>query len=632
MRNAGSNYLLGFLRRRGRLSRYRETIFLALAVAALSMAQEHAPTLEGHLRLGQYFLDNNAVGRAVSEFEAAVRLAPGRAEAHYNLGNSLRLWGDSVGAERALRTALSIQPYFPEAHFVLGLLFGDQVGSEHLGLPEFQAAIKQKPNYAAAHFNIGIIHLKTGELERALQEFRLAVRATPQSAEYRIRLGHTLARLNQGTEAIVELRYAVELNPDSFEAHYQLGRTLLKQEKNSEAAHRHIDIARRLKEQGNTATESDQSYLSYRQGLSALEQGRIPVAIKLLTAALNSTHHELAVRSALGIAYQRVGDPVRAGEEFRRVIAINPESPDGHLNYGTLLMSYGDAVGADREFEECLRIDPNFTEAHYNLGLVAAAGQRWERAIASFTTTLQLEPNHLRARLNLARVLRDSGDRSAALTEYQKACSVAPMLARTCLEYGELLQNSDATDAAIEVWSTALQFDPIHQQLHERLVAALDDSGRQGDADRQRRIFLLLTEESNYLEGVRALDAGDFGQAIAVFRALLDLHPDLHEVRRRLARALFANRNHAKAAAEYRRLLETAPEDANLRLSLATALWRTGSLPEARKELLRALQIKPDLARAYHQMALIYWEQGDRASAMNFFHQARRLDPSVAIP
>ena len=150
------------------------------------MAQESAPTLEGHLSLGQYFLNNNAVGRAVSEFEAAVRLAPDRAEAQYNLGNALRLWGDAVGAEKALRTALSIQPQFPEAHFVLGLLFGDQVGSEHLGLPEFQAAIKQKPDYAEAHFNIGIINWKTGEPERALQEFRLAVRANPQSAGYRV--------------------------------------------------------------------------------------------------------------------------------------------------------------------------------------------------------------------------------------------------------------------------------------------------------------------------------------------------------------------------------------------------------------------------------------------------------------
>ncbi|MDA1313808.1 MAG: tetratricopeptide repeat protein [Acidobacteria bacterium] len=602
------------------------------AASAMSLPQEPVPTVEAHLRLGQYFLENNAAGRAVSEFEAAAGLAPERADAHYNLGNALRLWGDASGAEKRLREALDIQPHFPEAHFVLGLLLGNRVGSEHLGLSEFEAAIAQKLDYAEAHFNIGIIHWKTDEAERALKAFRRAVKANPQSAEYRVRLGQTLARLNQGAEAITELKRAAALNPDSFEAHYQLGRTLLKQGEDKEAAHRHIEIAKRLKEKGQTAVEGDQSYLSYRQGLSALEQGRFQDAINLLTAALDGAHSESAVRGALGIAYQRKGDRAKAGDEFRRVIAIHPDSPDGRLNYGTLLMSNGDAGGAEREFQECLRIDPNFAEAHYNLGLVFASRRRWQEAMASLTTTLGLQPSHVRARWNLARVLRDSGDRVAALDEYRKACSADRTLVQAYLEYGELLAAGGETAAAIALWSEALRHHPTHRKLHERLVATLDHSGQDAAADRQRRKFLLLTEESDYQRGVRALDAGDFEQAVGTFRALLHLHPELDEVRHRLAVALFANHEYAAAAAEYGRLLETAPDDADLRLHLATTLLQAGSFAEAREELEHALRLNPDSAQAYHQMALTYWEEGERTRAMEFFHQARRLDPAITVP
>ena len=615
-----------------RWSRQWVPTLVVLAIAALSLAQEPASTFEGHLSLGQYFLENNAAGRAVSEFEAAVRLAPERAEAHYNLGNALRLWGDAKGAEEALGRALEIQPRFPEAHFVLGLLFGDQVGSEHLGLSEFEAAIAQKPGYAEAHFNVGVIHWKADETEPALEAFQRAVKENPASAEYRVRLGQALARLDRGAEAIAELKQAAELDPDSFEAHYQLGRTLLEQGENKEAAHEHIEIAKRLKAKGQTTTNSDRSYLSYRQGLSALEQGRLRDAIQMLTAALDAVGSEAAVRSALGIAYQRTGDRAKAGEQFRRVIELTPDSPDGRLNYGTLLMLNGDAAGAEREFQECLRIDPNFAEAHYNLGIVFASGRRWKGAIASLTTTLRLQPNHVRARWNLARVLRDSGDHSAALEEYRKACSADRTLAQACLENGELLDSNGETAAAIAVWSEALQHHPTHRRLHELLVAALEQSGQDDAADRRRRKFLLLTEKSNYQQGVRALDAGDFEQAVGIFRALLHLHPELDEVRRRLAVALFADREYAAAAVEYGRLLVTAPEDADLRLNLATTWWRVGSLAEARKELEHALRIKPDSARAYHQMALTYWEEGDRTHAMQFFHEARRLDPSVTVP
>lgn len=602
------------------------------AMAALSLAQEPASDFEAHLRLGRYFLENDAAGRAVSEFETAARLAPERAEAHFNLGNALRLWGDAPGAEKALRKALEIQPRFPEAHFVLGLVFGDRVGSEHLGLSEFEAAITQKPSYAEAHFNIGIIHWKAGETEGALAAFRRAAKENPESAEYRVRLGQTLAQLDQVVEAIAELKRAVALNPDSFETHYQLGRTLLKQNENKKAAQRHLEIAKRLKQDGRTAVASDQSHLSYQQGLSALEQGLFQEAIDLMTAALEGADNVSTVRSALGIAHQRRGDLVKAGEEFRRVIALDPDYPDGHLNYGSLLMLNGDAAGAEREFQECLRIDPNFAEAHYNLGLVLASGRRWAAAKASLTTTLRLQPDHIRARWNLARVLRDSGDHTGALEEYQKACSADRTLVQACLEYGELLDAGGETAAAIAAWNEALQQHPTHQQLHELLIGALEQSGQDTAADRQRRKFLLLTEKSNFQQGMQALDAGNFEQAVGTFRALLDLHPDLDEVRRRLAAALFANNEHEAAAVEYGRLLETAPDEAELRLNLAAALGRTGSFAEARKEIERALRIKPDSARAYHQMALTYWEEGERARAVQFFHQARRLDPSVTIP
>lgn len=607
-------------------------VLAVYAIAALSLAQEPASDFEGHLRLGRYFLENDVTGRAVSEFEAAVRLAPERAEAHYNLGNALRLWGDAPGAEKALRKALEIQPRFPETHFVLGLLFGDRVGSEHLGLSEFEAAIAQKPSYAEAHFNIGIIHWKAGETERALAAFRRAAKENPESAEYRVRLAQTLAQLDQVMEAIAELKRAVALNPDSFETHYQLGRTLLKQNENKKAAQRHLEIAKRLKQEGRTAVASDQSYLSYQQGLSALEQGRFQEAIDLLTAALEGADNVPTIRSALGIAYQHRGDSVKASEEFRRVIAFDPDSLDGHLNYGSLLMLNGDTAEAEREFQECLRIDPNFAEAHYNLGLVLASRRRWEAAKAALTTTLRLQPDHLRARWNLARVLRDSGDGAGALEEYRKACSADRILVQACLEYGALLDAGGETAAAIAAWSEALQHEPTHLQLHELLVKALDQSGQDAAADRQRRKFLLLTENSNYQQGVHALDAGNFEQAVGTFRALLDLHPELVEARRRLAMALFANHEYAAAAVEYGRLLEAAPDDAELHLNLAAALGRVGSFVEARKEIERALRIKPDSARAYHQMALTYWEEGERSRAMQFFHQARRLDPSVTIP
>src|SRR5437667_3233261 len=128
-----------------------------MLVFVLLLFGVQAGTFDDHMGLGQYYLDRNDCGRAVSEFEAAAQMKPDSEIAQYNLGVALRLWGDPEGAEKALREALRLRPHFPQAHFVLGLVRGDRVGSENLGLEEFAAAIAQNPSFGEAHFNIGII-------------------------------------------------------------------------------------------------------------------------------------------------------------------------------------------------------------------------------------------------------------------------------------------------------------------------------------------------------------------------------------------------------------------------------------------------------------------------------------------
>ena len=96
---------LSIVTRITRRSRHGRPIVLAVyAITALSLAQEPAPDFEGHLRLGQYFLEKDAAGRAVSEFETAIRLAPERAETH------ITTWGMRCGCgeihqERRRRSA-----------------------------------------------------------------------------------------------------------------------------------------------------------------------------------------------------------------------------------------------------------------------------------------------------------------------------------------------------------------------------------------------------------------------------------------------------------------------------------------------------------------------------------------------
>jgi len=591
---------------------------------------------EEHLKLGQYYLEQKASGRAVTEFEEAVRLEPNRADATYNLGIALRQWGDLPGAEAALRRACHLQPHFPEAHFALGLVFGDRIGSEKLGLAEFQTALAQKPDYPEGHFNVGVIYWKENALDQATESFRKAVAARPDSAQFRTRLGQAWTKKERFAEAIQELTKAVELDPASQEAYYQLA-VAQARSGNAKASVKTMETVQRLLDQGGKSLQHDQSYLLYSEGRTALDRGQVSVAILKLSAALSKPHDEILVRTALGVAYQMDGNLSVAAEQFKRTTEANPKSLDAHLNLGVVHMRMGHAAQAIRQFETVLAFDPNFAEAHYNLGLAMASQKRWEIAADFFRKTLQLNPSHAKAYLNLARVLRDSGDRERALVFYRSAWQRDKTLSEAALEYGRQLSEQRKAFEAIEVWKEGLGRNPIHLELHRSLLKALEASGKGAEAAAERRKFKLLTQgssstsPSDYQFAIQSLNLADYETAVAHFRNILEKAPEITEVRRDMALALFAKGDYAAACAEYRKILNQTPDDGEIRLNLGVTLLKMKQHDQAREELEAARNLNPLSAQARYQLGTLHLAMNS-GQAMQYFHEARRLDPGLTPP
>jgi Flp pilus assembly protein TadD len=587
------------------------------------------------MRLGEYYLSHDEPGKAVSEFEAAQRAQPENPWVFYKLGMALMIWGDPIGAEVAIRSALRFKPNFPEAHLALGLVLADRPGGDQLGLSQFELATTQNPAYAEGYYNIGIVHWKSNNVEQAVQAFRKAAELRPGSAQFRLKLGEALVRAGKLKEAETELESAVKLDPGNRTAAYELGLIEARAGEKEEAADR-MEVVRRL--QGSPAEMHERSQLNYNEGLQALEHGKTERAILKLKEALEGTRKEALVRTALGIAYERKGDLLAARTELENVIKADWKSIDGHLNLGVVFMRKGNVSRAEQEFQIVLELDPGFAEAYYNLGLTKAAQRDWVRGAEFLRQSIRLSPSEARAYLALGRVLRDSGDSKGCLQYYQLACKLDPPQVEAKLEYGTVLLAQNMIDDAIAILGDALKRDPTNRQLFERLVAALDEAGLTDQAETERRKFAFFTggdrpgTRSEYEQGVDYLRHEEFEKAVACFERVLKEKPDYDAVRFKLAFAHFARGNYQGAALEYRKLSALEPRDADMRLNLGIALLRAGSTDAAKRELLQALDLNPNSATAHYQLGLVYLAQNDRTQAMSEFHQARRIDPSLKPP
>lgn len=238
-----------------------------------------------------------------------------------------------------------------------------------------------------------------------------------------------------------------------------------------------------------------------------------------------------------------------------------------------------------------------------------------------------------------------------------------PHMERVPAEFEERARRlADSPDLDVQALAMALlhltrgHVGTIRRELTTRLAAAPDAATR--DALRRRWATVLGGV------GDAARDAGRPGEAVAAYRAALEVTPDAAPLRRNLGLALAAQGdwgaamrayqhalqidprvplgevnlglaleqqgNRAGARAAYERAIAGDPTDAAPYLNIGTVLLREERAAEARPWLEKALARDPGLATGHFQLALVFVQAGDLARAERSVRRALGRDPTHA--
>ncbi|NOZ00583.1 MAG: tetratricopeptide repeat protein, partial [Deltaproteobacteria bacterium] len=195
--------VFGFLRgpRRGRrdadrtvLVLFVASIYLTLWIFAVSFRYRApaAPVLAvfagfGLLELGRVLWARRWRDAALSLSCVAVFLAVSRvpypiprvtAEAPTNLGSSFLKLGRTREAISCFRRALSLNPDFANAHYDLGLAL-ERSGDLDGAVREYRAVVRLRPEHSEAHHNLATLLDRQGRYAQAIHEYRQALRIDP---------------------------------------------------------------------------------------------------------------------------------------------------------------------------------------------------------------------------------------------------------------------------------------------------------------------------------------------------------------------------------------------------------------------------------------------------------------------
>jgi Tfp pilus assembly protein PilF len=112
--------------------------------------------------------------------------------ANLNLGAVLLSRLNAAGAVSALETAVATEPRRAEARNMLGLAL-QFVGRTAEGTAEFEAALRLRPDYSAARFNLANAQIKAGKPNEAIANLRQVIAANPDDPLPKKRLEEVLA-------------------------------------------------------------------------------------------------------------------------------------------------------------------------------------------------------------------------------------------------------------------------------------------------------------------------------------------------------------------------------------------------------------------------------------------------------
>jgi tetratricopeptide (TPR) repeat protein len=256
-----------------------------------------------------------------------------------------------------LRRARRLAPTLREAH----------ARSEEGRLAEaaqlYEAALRLDPRHARAHYNLGLVRLRSGRIDAAVGYFAAAIEEQPDFAEAHNAAGIALRMLGRHEEAIAHYQKALAVKPDYAEAENNLGTALRTLERWEEAA------------------------AHYRKAL-----------------ALKPDYFD--AESNLGAVSRARGHYEDAAAHYRKALALRPDSAVAHGNLGAVLQLIGRHEEALAAFDKALELQPDLAEAHLGRGATLKTLGRIGDGQRAVETAVELAPRRAEFYLSLAQSKR----------------------------------------------------------------------------------------------------------------------------------------------------------------------------------------------------------------------------------
>ena len=181
----------------------------------------------------------------------------------------------------------------------------------------------------------------------------------------------------------------------------------------------------------------------------------------LWSYAVDADDHCAICHGNLGVYLTNRGN-VHAGiRHIERALELRPDRVRTHISLGLALMRVDRHVEAMEEFKKVLAKEPNYADVLSAMAVALIRDGRAGESLGYLQRALKAEPLNVIARTNHGTALAHLGFRNAALAEYQYAITIDPMSAVARYGLGWALVRFGESDAARDQVPLLRKLDPM---------------------------------------------------------------------------------------------------------------------------------------------------------------------------
>ena len=317
-----------------------------------------------------------------------------------------------------------------------------------------------------------------GEPAKALTAWEAVLKDHPQDAEAHAQLGLLEARQEHYDAAVASYRKALALRPQMPGLRLNLGLALFKSGRMKDAASTFLPLLKTL-----PADSEETLRVTTLIGLARYGAGDYAGAVPFLKKAVAADSQNLPFRLTLAQSCLWSKQYHCVLDVYREIVILNENSAEADMLAGQALDEMKDRPAAIEQFRAAVQADPKMPDVHFGLGYLLWAQLKFDEAAKELEAELTNNPDHAQALTYLADCHIQMNNPEPALPLLEKAVRLDSKIELAHVDLGVLYANAGKNGDALRELKTAELLDPRDQNVHWRLGRFYKSIGNKAEAE-----------------------------------------------------------------------------------------------------------------------------------------------------